>query len=322
MVSTAAAHPKRQKRKAEKAVHKAGLPAEPVPVKQGDSIPKHIRAGLDKNLRAMVAHDPGTRLGEDAEELHQMRVAVRRMRALLKSGRPFLDTDWSEPLRSELGWLGRALGPVRDLDVLLERLHEETSDLDDDERSAAARLISGLEIEHTQARQELLAALDSDRYIRLAAALAKAVRNALPTSKSSVDGRSTLHGMVTTQFRKLRKSVEKGGQGISDAELHALRIQGKRLRYTAELASSISNKRARRLVSATKDFQDVLGEHQDACVAEERVRELLRGLGQEADAEVAFVAGRLVEREQVRRDACRDRWWSFWLALRKRAEQL
>jgi CHAD domain-containing protein len=298
----------------------AGLPADAMTIDRTDPIPEHIRAGLDKHLRRMIGHDPGTRIGDDPGELHQMRVSVRRMRALLKSGKTFLDVGWSEPLRAELGWLGRALGPVRDLDVLLDRLHQETADLDTDERAAAARLISGLETEHAQARQDLLAVLDSDRYLGLVSTTADAIRNPLPTSKSDVDGQSALRAMVAKQFRKLRKSVVR--PDISDAQLHALRIQGKRLRYTAELAGATNGKRMRRLVAATKRFQDVLGEHQDACVAEERVRGLLSGLGDRADVGVAFVAGRLVERERVRRAERRDQWWSCWLALRECAEDL
>jgi CHAD domain-containing protein len=62
-----------------------------------------LRAALDTRLRALLAHDTGTRVGADPEELHQMRVAVRRMRAMLKAARPLLDTNWADDLRAELG---------------------------------------------------------------------------------------------------------------------------------------------------------------------------------------------------------------------------
>ena len=297
------------------AAESAGLPAEPVRAGHDDPITEHIRAGLDLRLRALISHDPGTRLGEDTEELHQMRVSVRRMRAMLKSGRTFLDEEWSEPLRAELGWLGRSLGPVRDLDVLLERLRQETADLDAGERSAAVRLIRGLEVEHGKARAEMLAALDSDRYFAVVRSLAESVRNPLPSSESSVDSQRELHGLVAKQSRKLRKAVERAGAEPPDTTLHALRIQGKRLRYTAELAEPVFGKPMQRLLKAAKQFQDVLGEHQDACVAQQRVRELLEGLGDDAGAGVAFVAGRLVEREAVRRLEYRAQWRSAWEAL-------
>ncbi len=300
----------------------AALPVEPVTAGPSASVPEHIRAGLDTRLRALIAHDPGTRLGEDPEELHQMRVSVRRMRAMLKSGRPFLDARWSEQLRAELGRLGRALGPVRDLDVLLERLRQEAAELPADERSAADRLLGDLETERARSRQDLLAMLDSERYTGLMAALIEAVRAPPPTAQSTVDGPAELHELVGVQFRKLRKAVRRAGTEPSDAELHGLRIHGKRLRYTAELAASTHGKRTKLLLEAAKRFQDVLGEHQDACVAGQRVRRLLRDLGDEAGISVAFVAGRLVEREQVRRAERREQWWSSWLALRERGEKL
>ncbi|MBW0094267.1 CHAD domain-containing protein, partial [Pseudonocardia sp. KRD-188] len=84
----------------------------------------------------MLAHDPGTRTGEDIEDLHQMRVSVRRMRAALKAARPLLDPVWADGLRAELGWLGGALGPVRDLDVMLLRLRAEVAALPAAEQEA------------------------------------------------------------------------------------------------------------------------------------------------------------------------------------------
>ncbi|KAA5837111.1 CHAD domain-containing protein [Saccharopolyspora hirsuta] len=294
------------------------LPAEPVTADRRSPIAEHVRAGLDNRLRALVAHDPGTRLGEDPEELHQMRVAVRRMRAMLLAARPFLDRSWSEPLRAELGWLGRALGPVRDLDVLLDRLRQESADLPTDERAAAARLISGLEAEHGAARVELLAALDSDRYLDLLRALATAVRTTL--AESDVDSERELRKLVLGQFRKLRKAVDRLPADPPDQDLHALRIRGKRVRYTAELAQPALGRPAQQLIKAARQFQDVLGEHQDACVAEERVRGLLHDFGDEVDAAVAFVAGRLVEREQTRRAERRAQWPSAWEALTEAAQ--
>ncbi len=290
------------------------LSAEPAEVGREASIAAHVRAGLDARLRALRAHDAGTRVGEDPEELHQMRVSVRRMRAMLRSARPFLDRDESEPLRAELGWLGRALGPVRDLDVLLERLRSEFTGLPEAERSAAEQLVSGLDTEYLRARDDMLAALDSDRYQDLLDLLARATRE-LRGRGSDVDATSQLRCLVRRQFGKLRKAVERLPAEPADAELHALRIDGKKVRYTAELAEPLLGAPVKRLIKATKGFQDVLGEHQDACVAEERIRALLDDFGPRPDAGIAFVAGRLVEREEVRRAERRARWPETWNAL-------
>ncbi|MER7077120.1 CHAD domain-containing protein [Saccharopolyspora kobensis] len=296
------------------------LPAEPVAAGPQAPIAEHVRAGLDGRLRSLIAHDPGTRLGTDPEELHQMRVSVRRMRAMLRAARPFLDESWAEPLRAELGWLGRSLGPVRDLDVLLDRLRQESADLPAGERAAAARLISGLEAEHGIARVEMLAALDSDRYLGLLRALTAAIRSS--PEESDADSSSELRGLVLGEFRKLRKAVARLPESPADRDLHALRILGKRVRYTAELAQPVFGGSAQQLIRAARRFQDVLGEHQDACVAEERVRDLLHGFGDEVDAAVGFVAGRLVEREQARKAERRAQWRSAWDALSAAAAEV
>ena len=91
---------------------------------------EHVRATIALHVGELIAHDPATRLGADPEELHQARVATRRLRAVLRAVRPLLDPDWTESLRAELAWVGDALGPVRDLDVLLERLRMEVACLE------------------------------------------------------------------------------------------------------------------------------------------------------------------------------------------------
>src|SRR5688572_33474442 len=121
--------------------------SEPVTATPTDPPPHHVRAALDLRLRALLAHEQGTRTGEDIEDLHQMRVSVRRMRAALKAARPLLDRAWADGLRLELGWLGRALGPVRDLDVMLLRLRGEAATLPAREREAAEVLVAGLQVE-------------------------------------------------------------------------------------------------------------------------------------------------------------------------------
>ena len=106
-----------------------------------------------------MLHDPGVRLGSDPEDLHQLRVATRRLRAFLRAGRPLLEPSWSEPLRDELQWLGRALGPARDRDVMVERLREDVAALDDD-AEALADLLAELEAEHAEARRAVVGALE------------------------------------------------------------------------------------------------------------------------------------------------------------------
>ncbi|MCW2633474.1 MAG: domain containing protein [Pseudonocardia sp.] len=287
---------------------------DPLIAQAGDPPVHHVRAAIDLRLRALLRHDPGTRAGRDIEHLHQMRVAVRRMRATLKAARPLLDPAWADGLRAELGWLGRALGPVRDLDVLLQRLRAESADFDPAERAAAQALVSDLHADREVARAVMLAALASPRYTALLERLADAVRLPLPTP-SATSHQPELADLVRAEYQSLSNAVRRADDNPPDAVLHALRIRGKRLRYTGELAEPALGAPMQRLLKVTAALQDVLGEHQDACVAEQRIRKLLAGLASQAERPeglVMFVAGRLVEREQVRAAATRAQWRPAW----------
>jgi CHAD domain-containing protein len=115
----------------------------------------------------------------------------------------------------------------------------------------------------------------------------------------------------------LAAAVAAMGVDPADQELHDLRVLGKKLRYAAEIAAPVGGKPVRTLVKATKRLQDVLGEHQDSCVAETR----LRGLNPD-DVEQAFVAGRLVERERVRQVAVRATWRDAFVEVDEAATAL
>ena len=81
-----------------------------------------------------------------------MRVATRRLRAFLRAARPLLDLEWAESLREELAWLGSALGPVRDLDVLIEHLRDDAAGLEAREQRALRRLFALLDEERERER--------------------------------------------------------------------------------------------------------------------------------------------------------------------------
>ena len=270
---------------------------------------EHVRAMVAEQVAELIAHDPGTRLGQDPEELHQARVATRRLRAVLRAARPLLDEEWAESLRTELSWLGGALGPVRDLDVLLERLHVEIDELEPAERRAAGRFLELLEEERAAARDAMLEAMSSDRYADLLTRLEAAAVAVRARAEET-----SLEEIAAREFRKLRKAVRSLPERPTDDELHAVRIRGKRARYAAELAEGVAGKPARRVVRDAKRLQDVIGDHQDAVVAEERIRSLL---DQVDSARAHFAGGQLVERERERRRQARAAFPEAWSRLKK-----
>jgi CHAD domain-containing protein len=129
-------------------------------------------------------------------------------------------------------------------------------------------------------------------------------------------GEVSLRKLARKEFGRVREAAGKLGPSSSDEELHRARILGKRARYTAELAATEVGEPAQEVVERAKAFQDVLGAHQDAIVAEARLRELLADLD---SAGAAFAAGRLVERERERRRAAREALPRAWRKLDKAA---
>ena len=262
---------------------------------------EELRSRLRAQLREIERHDPGTRLGRDPESLHDMRVGVRRLRALLRAGNELLAGDTVE-LDERLKQLGRVLGEVRDLDVLLARLDAEAAELGGEDSKRAGSLLAVLRTERSCSRSRLLAALRSDEYLALLDDTARTI-DELEPSGSAV----TLDEIADEASARLRKAVRKLPEAPADEELHAVRKKGKRARYAAELAGR------KTLVKRAKKLQDVLGGHQDAVVAAERLRELAA----RSAPEQALVAGRLVEREEERRIEARRAWPKAWKKLRK-----
>jgi ADP-ribose pyrophosphatase YjhB (NUDIX family) len=119
-----------------------------------------LRDRLCEQLREIERHDPGTRLGRDPESLHDMRVGVRRLRALLRAGKELVATDTTE-LDARLKQLGSVLGDVRDLDVLLERLEGEGSRARREDARRARSLFDALRTGRKRCRRRLMTFLRS-----------------------------------------------------------------------------------------------------------------------------------------------------------------
>jgi CHAD domain-containing protein len=250
-----------------------------------------LRQTLQTHVAALRAHAPNVAPDAEAEELHDTRVAVRRLRALLRASRPLIDDARAEPLRRELGELGKRLGHARDADVLLEYLRTETERMDE---PGVEVLLARLDAERAAAYGDARAALDDEAFERLLHEL-----DAFAASVVIRDG--SLNGLVSDQATKLRKAMD---DVSTDEALHEARIKAKRVRYAAEAAGEDD------VVSSAKKFQDVVGEHQDAVVAEQRLREL-------AEPESALVVGRLIERQEARRREAREATPKAWKKLDK-----
>ncbi|RSM42296.1 CHAD domain-containing protein [Amycolatopsis balhimycina DSM 5908] len=297
-----------------------GLPELPVEARPADPAVDHVRAKLDREIRALLAHESGTRSGADPEDLHQMRVALRRMRSVLKLSGTLVG-DGAEPVRAELGWLGQSLGEVRDYDVLIGHLRELIAGFEVRDQAPGHRLVSRFVAERATAKRRLTRALSSARYSTLLREVSLLTRERDAAAEEAERPHDLIAGLAKPH-RKLAKAVRALPADPPDDDLHALRIHGKKLRYAAELAQTSAKKkqaeRIKNLLKATKDFQTVLGDHQDAVIAAERMRTVLES----ANGPVGFVAGRIAEHELGRRAEARAIWRDSWEAVDAAAKAL
>ncbi len=276
------------------------------PPEESDAIGR-LRALLVKQYDAILTNDPGVRIGQDIEALHQLRVATRRSRALLRAGRGLVASGWAEPLRAELKWLGGLLGPVRDLDVLLEHLDSEAATLEQDDarafRRLRARLVSSGPATATCCSKRCAAS----------ATFGSSMGSREPQRPRRASSRSRWPRSPERRSRGCGRPLRRCRCVPADDELHAVRIETKRARYAAELAAPDLGKKGARFLDRAKELQDVIGDHQDAVVAEGRLRELaLRGGGK-----TGLAAGRLVERQRQRKREARRAYPAAWSRLEK-----
>jgi CHAD domain-containing protein len=127
-----------------------------------------------------------------------------------------------------------------------------------------------------------------------------------------------LERLAQKEFRRLAKLVERLGKHPDEVSIHRLRIALKRARYAAELVDSKGGVRKRFLADA-RVLQDLLGEHQDALVAE---RHLRQAAVDDLRTAAAFAAGRIAERQRLRRARVQERLPSAWKRLRTSGARL
>ncbi len=269
-------------------------------------------AVLRRQLAVVRDKEPGTRLGEDPEELHDMRVATRRLRAALSLFEGVLPVR-ARVFREELGWLGRLLGAVRDLDVQLQGLAGMgTTDVDRTGRDVGGRdgvegrdplaeLTALLEGERDAARDAMLNGLDSVRWERLAKGLTAMAQQG-PARRSlatRVPAEIGLPELVLARHHKVAKAAERAKRSGLVTDFHALRIRCKRLRYALEFSADVYGGATSRFVRALTVLQDELGEMQDAEVASLQLAALATGASR-LPAATIFVMGGVAERHRRR----------------------
>ena len=274
-----------------------------VDIRSDDPMSKAGRKTLRLHFERMLAHKAGTRLGEDIEELHDMRVAIRRMRAAFRLFGPYFDPKTIQPYLKGLRQAGRALGPVRDLDVFEEKAQQYLATLPTDQADALDSLLTVWQIERVSAREQMLTFLDSRRFSRFLKRFDRFLSTegvgALPAVEGFPDQVQTIAPQLIDARYKAVRAYEPLLDSASIELLHALRIDFKRLRYALEFFVPVLGEKSKTVIADIKRMQDHLGDLNDADVAIRLLHDFLARNPRGQEGLVNYLRNREAERDRL-----------------------
>ena len=278
------------------------------PSRSRDRTRQLIQHRVGDLVRELRARDPLVREGLP-EGVHTMRVAIRRLRSMLATGRPFLDRDVTDPLRDELAWLADALGEVRDSEVRRERLDssidalvDERAEVDWEADRVRSALWSPLVEQHDRALAALDEVLGGERYARLLEQLLELVDTPPLTERADTRIRGAYLRRTRRELTRVNQLMEASHDPVPHAEeralaLHEARRATKRARYAVEPLRPVYGDAAATLTTRLKALQTALGEHQDTVVTRAYLHDLVQQTRPPLDPAAALAAGALIERE-------------------------
>ncbi|MBN8889269.1 MAG: CHAD domain-containing protein, partial [Rhodospirillales bacterium] len=281
----------------------AGAPVLPVALGVGTAFAEVV-GQLTASLLAEAPAIPAA-MGVDSEPVHRMRVALRRLRAVMSLFGHAVACPALAEARLALKALAAALGPARDWDVFLAGTGRQVGAAFGGE-PAVARLLAAAGRQRHAAYAARGAELENAEFRRLGVALAclaaaRPWERTAPTDPDAAARRDRLLAQPLEAFaartlrRRARHLREIGPDlsGLPDAALHAIRLQAKRLRYACEVFAPLyPGRRARRMIRRLAALQDRLGLLNDASVAAGLMASLgAAGHGHAAGIVRGYVAG-------------------------------
>lgn len=259
-------------------------------------------------LDVIRANRSGTCAALDPEFLHDLRVATRRTRTLLKAGKDHWPAPLRDRFREDFRWLARETSRARDLDVYLLDFDELRTRLPRADRPALEPVHEWLDDECEREHARLAAVLDGERV----ATLLRDWRDLL-TSEAFATGHAeappTAGDVAADLVDRAHRRILRDGRRIDDdspdEDLHDLRKRTKELRYLVDAFGGLFDARtARKQIKLLKRLQDNLGVHQDRVVQADTLRHVAHEI-HDAPAETLVALGYLIE--QLDRDAQRLR---------------
>ena len=263
----------------------------------------------------LQANDPLVRIDAD-DAVHQMRVASRRLRSALATFRPLFDRSITDPIRTELQWIGTELGSARDVEVIRDHLiaavAAEPAALQ--HGPVVRRIRSTMAARYKQAHTHGVAQLGSERYYALLDSLDALVADPPLAPDAGTLPVEHLTKLVRRTWRTidaLHDELDRTDDRYErDVHLHEVRKAAKRARYAGEALSPTFGAAASGFASAMAAIQGALGDHQDSVVIREELI-ALAAAAEEAD-ESTFTYGRLHALEQVRGAETEEAFAAAW----------
>ena len=234
----------------------------------GDTLGSLVQAYVAEQCRVILEARFAI-ASRDESVVHPARVAIRRLRATLRTFGGVYDADHGASLATELRWAGLLLGDVRDLQVLAERFSEPDSRTAE---AAAGVIDDEIQRERVKAWDAATVALNSPRGAALYAEIAR-WHDDPPLSGNADRSARRVRARVEKADARLRARLDRAraawaaGDATAVGILHDARKAAKRHRYAVELAGPVLGAHADETIEQDKALQDALGEHQDAVFA-------------------------------------------------------
>jgi CHAD domain-containing protein len=268
-----------------------------------DAMAEAGRKALLAEFVKMLQHETGSRTGDDIEDVHQMRVSIRRMRSTFSLLSPYYRRKVADSFTSQLRKVARALGEVRDLDVLMDDLMSLQSSLKGEKQAAIQGILAEVEQQRTAARNDLVKALDAKSYRRLVKDFSRFLTSAGKGAQSHDDNvtpyqvRHVLPVMISERLAVVR-AYETVLDSADFETLHGLRIEFKRLRYAVALFQEVLGTQIDDFIDELKQIQDHLGRLNDIVVARDWFDSIADGLDEAQTAVIQDYADSLTAEEQ------------------------
>jgi CHAD domain-containing protein len=269
---------------------------------------------LRRLLAVIEANLPGALGDVDSEFLHDLRVAVRRSRAVQRELRRVFPPSELAHFRAEFRWLQRSTGTARDIDVYVLEFDDFRLQLPDAVRGDLDPLLKVLQQRRARARRGMVRALRSERAASLLRDWGQfLIGIELGDIAGGSDAGRSIGDLAGARIAKVYRRMVQMGRAI-DADsppeaYHELRKQGKELRYLLELfgAPLYPADVVKPMTKVLKSFQDVLGRHQDREVQATMLRSFSDAVAAQPNGAQGLMAmGRLIERLEEQAAAARD----------------